>query len=136
MTHFLFLATSLLHALWGVLILCYPSDVGATPLAFFRLWVPVRWVEGLVYLGAAALASCLVPKGTRPRWLIACAAPPQQILLLISSASSLYAVLVRHYADLVPRPWPFILADQAPILIFTLCHSLALLLYYRHGGRT
>jgi hypothetical protein len=55
---------------------------------------------------------------------------PQQIVLGISAAGALIAVMQGHYADGVARPMPFILADQTAIILTWAVHTLALVFLY------
>lgn len=66
-----------------------------------------------------------------PEWSIIIGLP-QQLLLMISAGSSLWAVLLSQYADGAPRHWAFIFADQLPAILAALCHTGALIAF--HGG--
>lgn len=49
----------------------------------------------------------------------------QQALLLMSGWSAWSCIVSSSYADMVIRPWRFILADQALMVIFALFHGIA-----------
>ena len=135
MSFYIFLATCLLHGAWGLLLLSVPTDINATPLGLFHALLEAPRLEGGCYLLAALLGSRMLWQRNVPAAWLPVIALPQQILLLLSVSSALMAVLQSQYADGVPRPWPFILADQAPVLIFAGVHAAALWQYYCYGPR-
>lgn len=53
---------------------------------------------------------------------------PQQSILFMSVCAALMAIWLEHYADGVPRPWPFIMADQMPTLIAAVCYTVAVVM--------
>ena len=139
MSRYLFLALALRHAGWGLLLLLYPQEIGATPLAVFArwmaaipwpLWLRPRLPEALCYLVAAALALRFASRRLVTAQQFAWLAAPQIFLILCACQSSLSAVWRAQYADGVPRHWAFILADQSPLMTFGLCMLLAFWHYY------
>lgn len=114
----------LLHTFWGVLLLLSPAPYGATALHIYRM-VPRALMAALLFL-ASALAAWAVTRRRASMGTLA-ALLPQQTLLTLSALSALAAVIASHYADGVPRPRLFILADQAPALIVFLLHTAAII---------
>ena len=129
--HWMLLYAVLLHAIWGIFLLWSPDDIGATPLALLHIFLRNRTFESAIYLlaslGTVAMLSHWIPR----HWSLLCGLP-QQFLLMVSAGGSLWAVIIGQYADGVPRPWVFILADQLPAMLAALCHTGALLVF--HGG--
>ena len=50
---------------------------------------------------------------------------PQFSLLIISAIGAINAVFLQHYADGVPRPWPFIFCDQLPRMTMFIWYGAA-----------
>lgn len=112
-----------LHVLWGVLLLVNASAVGATPLSVYR-----SLPRGLVAAGLllAAVLALYGSTGTRGHVTVRILALlPQQGLLSLSALASVVAVVQGHYGDGVIRPRLFILADQAPLILTMLLHTVA-----------
>lgn len=121
-----------LHALWGILLLWRPQDIGATPLALLHTLVHSASLEATIYLAASAGTMLMLLRLVPRHWQLPCGLP-QQLLLMTSAGGSLWAVILGQYADGVPRPWVFILADQLPAMLAAVCHTGALIVF--HGGR-
>ena len=139
MSRYLFLLLTLRHLVWGLLLLAYPAQIGATPLALFAqgmqalpgLGGPARTGEALGYLLAAAFGWRFTwRRPVTPGWF-PCLAGPQLFLVLCAIWSSSRAVWLGQYADGVPRHWAFILADQAPSITSGVCLLAAFWYYYR-----
>ncbi len=82
-----------------------------------------RVAAGVTLIGCAGCAAYGLATKTftglsRLWWLI-----PQQALLSVVVTAVVYAVVMEHYADAVPRSWKFILADQAPVLTLFYIHA-------------
>ena len=122
---------AVLHALWGILLLWRPTEIGATPLALVHLLIGSATVEAWIYLAASASTGFMLSGIVARQWGLL-AGLPQQLLLMIGAGGSLWAVLLGQYADGVPRPWVFILADQLPAILTALFHTGALITF--HGG--
>lgn len=120
-----------LHAAWGGLLMFSNSPLNTTPLHTYTvLFGGSHRAIGLILLMVAAMAFVGLKKSGNPNnegilWLM-----PQQIALLISATGALAAALVGHYADGVPRPHLFILADQLPSILGAIAHSAALFNMY------
>lgn len=117
--------TCLLHCVWAVLLVASPAAEHSTPVSIIVTASGGRWaaVTALILCAAAAWLPPLLP---RHRGLLALLVP-QQLLLLLSAGAGIYAAAAGHYADGVPRPWPFILGDQLPVIFVAFLYSAALL---------
>ena len=118
------------HFGWGVLLLFSAEPLHTTPMAA----TPFRhnqYVGAVIYLVAAlaALWPIVRPKYDGGFVGLACCLP-QQFLLMYSAGSAIRCVLRGMYADLVPRPWEFILADQLWVIVGMVFHSFSLLDWY------
>jgi hypothetical protein len=111
-----------LHVMWGCLLLFDGRVLGATALSAFAD-VP-RFVMAGVFFLVAALAVVGVTRrhGT---WLSLALLLPQQAVLTVSAVSAVMAVIHSEYGDGVARPWHFILADQAPVILTVVLHTIA-----------
>ncbi|HZB30741.1 MAG TPA: hypothetical protein VE465_11305 [Streptosporangiaceae bacterium] len=111
-----------LHLLWGCLLLINDRALGATALHAFG-GMP-RLITAVILFGVAAMAAVgVVWDG--PRTLTLALMLPQQAVLSISAMSAVTAVIDGRYGDGVPRPWYFILADQAPVILTMVLHTIA-----------
>jgi hypothetical protein len=111
-----------LHLLWGCLLVINDRALGATALHAFA-GLP-RLLTAAIFLTVAALAAVgIIWRG--PRWATLALLLPQQAVLTISAMSAITAVITGRYGDGVPRPWYFILADQAPVILTMVLHTVA-----------
>jgi hypothetical protein len=111
-----------LHVLWGCLLLVNDRALGATALHAFA-GMP-RLLTAALLFGVAAMAVVgVVWDG--PRRMTLALLLPQQAVLSISAMSAVTAVVNGQYGDGVPRPWYFILADQAPVILTMVLHTIA-----------
>jgi hypothetical protein len=119
---------SLMHAGWAVLLLISPTAAGSTPVSII-----VKVCGGpyrTAFVGFVASAMAIVFPFFRRRvsnTALAIMLIPQQVLLFMSAGAGIYAAAVQHYADGVPRPWPFILSDQLPVILAALLYTIAVL---------
>lgn len=114
-----------LHTLWGCLLLISGEALGATALHGFAD-LP-RLLTAAILFAVAGLAAVATLRVTMrgPRVLTLVLLLPQQAVLTVSATSSVMAVIHGRYADGVPRPWYFILADQAPVILTMALHTIA-----------
>jgi hypothetical protein len=119
---------SLLHLVWAGLLLFDKSAGNSTPVAILTKVCggPYRTAFVLVVVAVAAMIFPFI------RYRISTSAMslmliPQQTLLLMSAGAGVYAAVVRHYADGVIRPWPFILSDQLPVILLAVLYTVAVL---------
>jgi hypothetical protein len=111
-----------LHLLWACLLLVNDRALGATALHAFA-GVP-RLLTAAMLFGVAAMAAIGVLRDGSRRMTLALLLP-QQAVLSISAMSAVTAVVDGRYGDGVPRPWYFILADQAPVILTMVLHTIA-----------
>jgi len=128
---------SVLHGLWGVMIALWPGTLKTTPLyglgiaaeqlvaMVFGVWIWPVWV----LIISLSLASVMAIIGTlrAPSFLGLVYMVPQQFLLLISAWTALQAAILGTYPDGVAREWPFILADQLPVILAAPFYTLAII---------
>lgn len=119
------------HVGWGVLLLISEAPTGTTPIYWLAQITGLHYLLGAIFLGVAAMSSWGLLFAENTRALVAWAWP-QQMVLLFTSVSALAAVVSGEYADGVPRPHLFILADQLPALTIAVFHTAALV----ETGRT
>ncbi len=120
----------LLHTIWGINILIEPSSSMITATSFLKEMVHSTVIVGLLYLIVSISASFTL-FGKPKKWKMFLALP-QQALLIQSAMGAIRCMINGHFADGVARPIPFIIADQSPIIIAMLLHTIALI---RMGSR-
>jgi hypothetical protein len=112
----------LLHTLWACLLLMSQEPYGATALHVYSP-LPRPLMAGAL-LTASVLAAWAVTR-RQPSWQTLAALLPQQAILTVSAYAAVAAVVAAHYGDGVIRPRPFILADQAPVILVFALHTAA-----------
>jgi hypothetical protein len=117
-----------LHALWGALLLADPAAGGATPLAIYRA-LPRDAVGALLVVVAALAAYGAINALGNPTMTLL-AMLPQQGMLSVSAMASAVAVARGRYGDGVVRPRLFITADQAPVILTMVLHTVAIIAIY------
>jgi hypothetical protein len=118
------------HLVWGVALLFSADPLLATPVAELTTLVPEPHLLGVFLCLSSLLAAAAMLRPVTPASLVLYV--PQQALLMLSSLGAALAIAHGSYADGVERPVLFILADQSPAIIATVCHTAALLRLY--GG--
>lgn len=120
-----------LHMSWIVLLLVpHTHAFNATPvhevyaLSGFSAW---RTVALLGVVAGAALVG--LTRDIAPGLKLVCMLP-QQLVLGISAAGAILAIVHSQYADGVPRPITFIAADQLAVILTWLAHTIAMLMLY------
>lgn len=113
---------SLLHMLWGALLLISVDPTGATPVATLLAVFRDREALALV-LFAVAFSALYGMRHAKHFWMVI----PQQIVLVVSAVGALFAVFHGMYADGVARPTLFILSDQAPVILTAPLYTAAVL---------
>jgi hypothetical protein len=112
----------LLHTLWACLLLVSQEPYGATALHVYSP-LPRPLMAGTL-LAASVLAAWAITR-RQPSWQTLAALLPQQAILTASAYAAAAAVVTAHYGDGVIRPRPFILADQAPVILIFALHTAA-----------
>lgn len=128
---YVILYACLIHFGWAALFICCPISTGSTPVHIIAVVFGGRY-RAAVVLVVAALSALFGMRYKAKRPEIAgtgtvVALLPQQALLLMSSFAGILAVASEHYADGVVRVWPFILADQLPIILAGFLYSAVML---------
>ena len=121
----------LLHTLWAFLLLASREPYGATALHVYSP-LPRPLMAG-VLLAASVLAAWAITR-RQPSWQTLAALLPQQAILTASAYAAAAAVVTAHYGDGVIRQRPFILADQAPVILVFALHTAAVV--EMHARRT
>ena len=109
---------SCLHIFHGFILLTFGAQNIASGALLIAI-IPNAVVRGLIYITAGTLPWAF--RGWRY------AIGPQQLLLLLSAASSFVAIISGHYADGTVRPITFIALDQAVYILLALFHVASLL---------
>lgn len=116
----------LLHLTWAGLLFASAVPEHVTGVHALSQLFPNRIGLAIILLTVAACAvgGILLRRLSVTKILLLC---PQQLLLGVSAAGALHAMWVGHFADGVPRPHIFIIADQMPQVLALVIHSLTML---------
>lgn len=112
------------HLVWFGLSLFSTQPFLTTPLSFLHPLNdgPASWTLGVVaFTGGMGL---LWGARFRPYGILLFA--PQQALCILAAGSAVTAAISGHYPDGTIRPLEFILADQTPLMLTAVFHTLAL----------
>ena len=126
----------IVHFAWGILLLSDASPLGITAIHEFTLLSLPRHVISILFIVIAAMAAWGVlhkPKFeiTRVLFLL-----PQQMLLVISAVGAAKAMWLSQFADGVIRPREFLIADQIPVILTAIFHTLAILEFNPSSWKT
>ena len=113
-----------LHLLWGGLVLVDSSAMNVSALSWMKRLIPWPWVcgVGLLLVGGVAMAG-MWKRDQRHALLLML---PQQFVLMASAFGAIECMLRSKFADGVPRPMAFIMADQLPAVLAAVFHTCAL----------
>lgn len=121
---FIIVYVVVLHYIWALILLVDSNAAPATAISGlygnFDRMVPYF----LLFASTTAWISV-----TRPRvslWPILLIIP-QQVILMLSAYAALAAMVAGKFADGVPRPHAFIIADQCPAVLIMVFHTIAVL---------
>ncbi len=121
----------LLHFLWAILIGIDSRAGNSTPLSIlFILFGHNRALIISLLLLVSAMATAFLSFRARQIFnirVLTVLLLPQQVILWMSAGGGIYATLIQHYADGVPRSWVHILADQLPVILAAFLYTTALL---------
>lgn len=121
------LTAIIVHGTWGVILLFDDAPLQCTPLATSPFH-DNQYLAAVVYLIATALAICHFSVERLDRsFLGLCFLAPQQFLMMMSAFGAIGCVLGGAYADGVPRPRLFILADQLWGIVGMVFHTFSIL---------
>ena len=121
-----FIAT--VHAVQGLFLLAWPESSHATPM---YLLVSTLWVTGtslVLFAASLAVATTVFSLSDYTRWV---ALLPQQVILIVSAAGSVAAVVAGEYLDGTMIAWSHIFVDQAIVIGLPFIHLAAIV---RHVG--
>ncbi len=125
---YIILLASIMHVGWAMLLFMSYDAAAATPIALLVQVFGGRYRTGIVLVIVAVLAVAFIRlKATnqeRDNRLVFMLVP-QEFILLLSAIAGVWAVCQGHYADGVIRAWPFILADQLPVILIALLYTAA-----------
>lgn len=114
-----------LHLLWAGLLLGSSAPRQTTGIWALSQLFPNRYGLALILLtvAACALGGLFREPSTGKILLLV----PQQIVLGISAAGAVRAMVLGEFADGVQRHHAFLIADQAPVVLALLVHSMTIL---------
>ncbi len=121
-----------LHFIQAIALAFDPSVAGVTSVATALELIGDRKATSELFVLVAFLAGAglMVPGRTAAVWLMV----PQQVLLVVGMIGAIAAISARKFADGIERPFWFLFADQAPIILATIGHSIAMISVLR--GKT
>ena len=122
-------SVSLLHIVWGFALLSAQTNLHTTTIDSVVQFIQPYWLAAVILITASVMSFVSLHLGLKYRRIALALLLPQQFMLVMSCIGAAQAVILSHYADGVPRPWEFILADQSVILIITALHT-GLLIYH------
>jgi len=118
----------------GGLLAC-SAPLGTTPIhtvasVIEQLSGPNRFLVSAAFIAAALMSV----EGLRSQDRVRSVALllPQQTLLVITAIGAILAAISGHYADGVPRPTLFILADQFPPILIAAAHTVAIVTHAKN----
>ena len=114
------------HMGWGAMLMVSDAPTGTTPINWLAELITVHRALGMLFIGVGLASAYGLLYARNTREMVAWAWP-QQTVLMLTSFSALTAIVSGEYADGVPRPHLFILADQLPSLTIVVFHTAALL---------
>ncbi|HUK49762.1 MAG TPA: hypothetical protein VLV18_01905 [Terriglobales bacterium] len=127
-----------LHLFWGIFILLSDAPLFTTPIHTVAEIVEIvsgtnRYAVSAVFLIAAILS--YVGLRSKRNLTGVLLMMPQQSLLVLTAIGGILAAINGHYADGVPRPSMFILADQFPPVLIAAAHTLAIVAFAKGTPR-
>lgn len=114
-----------LHLVQAVSLLFDPVVVGVTSIFAVQQLLGDRLMTSLLL----ALVALLAVLGLAIRSVALML--PQQFFLVVGAAGAVRAMWMGQYADGVPRPPWFLFADQTPVVLCAIGHTLAVILILR-----
>ena len=118
----------ILHLIQGSLLVASDTAGFVTSTSHVRIWLHLSAENlGILYLVVAVLAllSIAVFRSFSLQRIIALL--PQQVLITLAAAGAAVSIADSQFADGVVRSRYFIGADQSPIIIAAVMHSMAVL---------
>ena len=120
----------ILHFSWGVLLLLDDSAGWATAVHSVLVWLgPSYATAAIMFVVAIGAAAGLHRRLAHSLWGVGLMLP-QQIVLITSAAGAIQAMALSSFADGVVRPAAFIIADQLPVVLVAIAHTVAIVSYH------
>ena len=115
-----------LHAIWAALLFGNAKAMRSTAVSGPAKLFPNHYGLAilLVTVAVCALTGIYLKRLSASKVMLLV---PQQIMLGLSAFAAVKAMYFGHFADGVPRPRPFLIADQAPAVLALLVHSATII---------
>lgn len=113
--------TSVMHVMWGILLLSYGSTIAISATRVVVHMFPNYEVEASIYITCGLLPVVLFWRPGSVAGLISVI--PQQLLLIASGISAIVSISTGTYADMTPRAPMFIFMDQGIYLILPILYA-------------
>ena len=120
------LMASAMHLVWAVGLIADRSSANATGLHAIMLIAGNHVVAAAILVVVAVLATFAAFLDPVNRALRTMMMLPQQCVLVISTVGVFEAMASRSFADGVPRPFWFIVADQVPLATIAMGYVVTL----------
>lgn len=117
------------HLIWAICLFISPSAAGVTAISAISNWAGGASYAKYVILIVALLALvslCLSTDSKKPKWYWTVMLIPQQLVLMVSAIGAVECISRGMFADGVPRPVPFMFADQIPSILIAIFHTCAI----------
>lgn len=112
---------SVMHVLWGILLLVNGGPISTTATSLLRHLLPDYELRAIVYILAGLMPATLLRWPGSVTGLLFCL--PQQVLLILSAISAMVAITNGQFADGIDRGWIFLMADQGIYILLALLYS-------------
>lgn len=120
---FMIAMVSMVHLMWGVIILTYghiPQSTTLAPLS--KLFVFPYGATTLIVSSLLAMYSLRVKNRFASLLII-----PQQFLLILSTVGVITAIVTSSFADGVVRDWQFIFVDQVVWIVLMAFYTYSII---------
>ena len=122
-TQWIILYVTVLHIIWGTILLIDASAFSTNPIGFFESFFNKTQTASSFLMAAMSALVAYKLKDRLTRFLLLL---PQLLLLLLTAMSGVVSSIRGQYVDGVVRPGMFIFADQLPIILLSLVYGLAI----------
>ena len=124
---------SIMHIMWGILLLVHCGDLQITATNTIRHLMANYEHRAILYLVSGLLPMILLWRPGSVYGLLSVL--PQQVLLILSGISAIVAITSGHYADGTVRGTTFIAADQGIYIVLAIFYALESLDRYHERGQ-
>ncbi len=115
-----------LHYVWATVLWVDPVAGGTSTLSDLAGLMGSRALPFVLFISSTLALYYLILSRQAGLFAFFCLLP-QQSIMIASAVTAVSAMLTGMYADGVERPIAFIVADQAPAVIASILHTLALI---------